>query len=126
MPDESDSEVGKIPNSADFPETPDTSALEERLKNVRSSSGASHGSSESSAESLAKARLNERKDARGLGAGLQIAYSIIGFPVVGFGIGAVLDHELGTPYWKGFVGLAGCVLGIVSALILIKEANARQ
>lgn len=51
----------------------------------------------------------------GLGAGLAIAYTIIGIPVLGGIVGVVLKSQTGNPAWVTAFGLAGMVLGLVGA-----------
>jgi F0F1-type ATP synthase assembly protein I len=106
------------------PDLPDTSDLDHRLKQLGKSSQGLQEQKKATEEELEKKRKTEQQDALGLGRGLQIAYAIIGFPVLGFCTGLALDHFLGTGYWKGFIGLGGSVLAVITALILIKQANA--
>lgn len=57
---------------------------------------------------------------RNLGKGLQIAYAIIGVPLVGFGIGWLIDNQTGGTQAKGIATILGSAIAIWYA---IKSAN---
>jgi F0F1-type ATP synthase assembly protein I len=120
MPDEPSD---KAVDGHEFPPAPDTSDLDERLTRLKENSRGVQEKLQATEVQVQARREVEREDALGLGKGLQIAYAIIGFPVLGFVIGLLLDHSLGTNYWKGLAGFTGMVLAVVAALILIKQAN---
>ena len=68
----------------------------------------------------------ERDSAKGLGIGLTVAYTIIGLPLAGVGVGWLIDRGLGTTSGKGIGVLIGAALGMVMALIILKRSNERQ
>jgi F0F1-type ATP synthase assembly protein I len=102
---------------------PDTSEIYRKVAELQSRAGKLHEEQKHTQEEVEAKRKTEREDALGLGQGLQIAYSIVGFPVLGFVVGLGLDHWLGTGYWKGFIGLGGCVLAVITSMVLIRQAN---
>jgi len=63
------------------------------------------------------------KDAKGLGAGLTIAYAIIGLPLAGAGIGWLLDRAGGGTLFVTVGTLLGAALGIAMALYLLNREN---
>jgi F0F1-type ATP synthase assembly protein I len=105
---------------------PPLDAFDSRLREIKERSQAYSSRRESTAAEESKRLQSARSDARGLSQGLQIAYTIIGLPLIGFGIGVLLDHEFGTQFWKGFAGLAGCALAVLIAMFLINRANQDQ
>lgn len=74
--------------------------------------------------SLARATLNKHKpeaqesqfvgagNGRNLGLGLQIAYAIIGVPLVGYGVGWLIDNQIGGKLWSGLLTIIGAALAI--------------
>ena len=65
----------------------------------------------------------ERDSAKGLGFGLQVAYTIIGLPLVGVAIGWFVDSRMGTTMGKGIGVLLGAVLGIGMAIAMLNRSN---
>jgi F0F1-type ATP synthase assembly protein I len=62
-------------------------------------------------------------DSRGLGIGLSIAYTITGMPLLGAGIGWLIDRAAGTGQWKGICMLAGAVIGLAMAFVMMNRTN---
>lgn len=74
----------------------------------------------------AKEEVRAKSDAsasKGLGVGLSIAYTIIGLPLVGIGIGWLLDQQLHTNVWKGILATIGACAGIAITVMLMNRAN---
>lgn len=59
---------------------------------------------------------------RNLGVGLTIAYAILGAPLVGFGIGFLIDQATKGVFWRGALGLLGCCLGVGYAVIVANRS----
>lgn len=60
---------------------------------------------------------------RSLGKGLQIAYAILGVPLVGFGIGYLIDLKTGGMMWRG----VGTILGATAAVAYaIRSTSGKQ
>ena len=70
-----------------------------------------------------RAQDSDAKAAKGLGIGLTIAYTILGMPLIGYGLGWLLDRELNTLIWKGFGVLLGAVVGVWYALVMLARTN---
>ena len=122
MADEHEGVEGELQGQG-VPALPDVSEFDEQLARLKTSAAGVKQKRAEDEQAVAKRRATEQSDAQSLGAGLQIAYAIIGFPVLGFLAGLGVDHFAGTQYWKGFLGFAGCVLAVVTAMVLIKQAN---
>lgn len=59
---------------------------------------------------------------RNLGVGLTIAYAILGAPLVGFGIGLLIDQATKGVFWRGALGLLGCCLGVGYAMVVANRS----
>ena len=53
---------------------------------------------------------------RSLGKGLQIAYAIIGVPIVGFGVGWLIDKQVGGNLWQGLMTILGATIAVIYAV----------
>ena len=53
---------------------------------------------------------------RGLARGLQIAYAIIGVPLVGFGVGWLIDRQSGGVLWQGVGTILGAAIAVIYAI----------
>lgn len=63
-------------------------------------------------------------DARQLGIGLSIAYAILGLPLVGAGIGWLIDRATGVQgVWVGPLVLVGAAAGVAMAVFLLGKSN---
>jgi F0F1-type ATP synthase assembly protein I len=62
-----------------------------------------------------------RESARGLGLGFSIGYAILGLPLLGYGIGWLIDRQLGTKTIGGFGMLIGATLGVVFAIVQLNR-----
>lgn len=107
-----------------MPENPEYEAeLEERLRRlehrVRKAKANEAGRVLRTDETLKPDAESHRQ----LGIGLSIAYAIIGMPVVGYGIGYLLDAGKDAKQWTPLTSLAGCVLGVVYALFVLNREN---
>ena len=67
-----------------------------RLKALEERAQAAKQVRDSQAAQVMRKEKNDRESAIGLGIGLTIAYTIIGMPLLGVGIGWILDKALGT------------------------------
>jgi len=72
-----------------------------------------------------KRQASDGKAAAGMGMGLSIAYTIIGCPIVGYGIGYLIDMQAGTTTMRSYAAMAGIVIGMGTALFLIKKSNSQ-
>lgn len=67
-----------------------------------------------------KAEL-DRDATRGLGIGLNVAYALIGLPLVGAGLGWFLDKQLGTSFWTGICVVGGLIAAIAYTVLLMNQ-----
>jgi F0F1-type ATP synthase assembly protein I len=105
-------------SDGEFPEPPSDEELDarlaaqkERLDAARRKYEANKGSSQL-----------DPKTSRGLGIGLSAAYAIIGLPLVGAGLGWLLDRALGTAFFVVVGVVAGLVGGMWHAVQLSNRA----
>ena len=100
------------------PDLPDVDDLELRTRRARLSHDRAKGEE--------GGRLaDDAKASKGLGIGLSIAYTLLGLPMVGLGVGFLLDRLLGTTAWKGIGTVAGAVGGIAFAVMILNRENSR-
>ena len=59
--------------------------------------------------------------AKGLGVGLTIAYGILGTPLVGFGIGYLIDMAVGGKVWQSWLTILGAFAGMVFAVVTLQR-----
>jgi F0F1-type ATP synthase assembly protein I len=114
---------GQIPQLRAAPPTPEYEArlraLEEKIDQAKT-------------QRAAKQRADERRlqsdseSHRGLGIGLTVAYTIIGLPLFGIGVGYLLDRSLGTQTYQGIGALVGSVLGVVGAIVVLNRHQAKS
>jgi F0F1-type ATP synthase assembly protein I len=76
----------------------------------------------SEAEKNSKIIEDSGQSYRGLGVGLSIAYAIIGLPLVGYGIGYLLDMGK-PPLWQGLFTVAGAAGGVWFAVFQMNRTN---
>jgi F0F1-type ATP synthase assembly protein I len=71
----------------------------------------------------ARKQKSEQDSSRGLGVGLTIAYTIIGLPLLGAGIGWLVDGRTGGTTWVGIGTVIGAVLGVAAAISIMNREN---
>jgi F0F1-type ATP synthase assembly protein I len=101
------------PEDVDQAKLHELSAKADALKNKRSAQ---------MAEAARESRIAQ-DSSQGLGAGISIAYTILGVPLVGGIIGVVLKNQTGNPVWVSVCGLAGMVLGLFGAYFVAKRTR---
>lgn len=69
---------------------------------------------------------SDAEAARGLGVGLSIAYTILGTPLLGLGIGWMLDNRYQANLFKGLGTVSGAVLGIILAFWMMNRPSGPQ
>jgi hypothetical protein len=67
-------------------------------------------------------------EARGIGVGLTVAYSIIGTPLFMYGVGLLIDNATGTPAtatlkWSSGLLLLGAIFGVGFAIYTTQKLN---
>lgn len=102
----------------DLPDVPNVDALERRTTQARTSHNV--------AKAQEASRLaSDSKASKGLGVGLAIAYTLLGLPMAGLGIGFLVDHLTGSNGWKGIGTVVGAVAGIAFAVMMLNRENSR-
>ncbi|MEO8616586.1 MAG: AtpZ/AtpI family protein [Luteolibacter sp.] len=119
--DEHERRLNEEVSRASRPEIPDIPDFDSRLRQLETKAHASKNERRLAEEKLRKERADTAETSRGLGVGLAVAYSIIGFPLFGALIGWGLDTYLHMMIWKSILVLGGCVLGIVAAVMIINR-----
>ncbi|HRK22796.1 MAG TPA: hypothetical protein PLX06_13355 [Fimbriimonadaceae bacterium] len=66
------------------------------------------------------------ESARGLGAGITVAYAIIGFPLIGAGIGWLLATEESRQTAMGLGVVVGMVIGVTFGMILLNRFQSKK
>ena len=94
-----------------------------RLKALEERAQAAKQVRDRQAAQVIRKEKNDRESAIGLGIGLTIAYTIIGMPLLGVGIGWILDKALGTTLYKGIGVVVGSAVGITAAIVMLSRAN---
>ena len=65
----------------------------------------------------------EKTEYGGLGVGLSIAYTIIGFPLLGYGVGYLLQRLTGSAFWPSTLAMSGMVLGVAVAVFMLSKTQ---
>ena len=63
----------------------------------------------------------DRDSTRGLGIGLNVAYALIGLPLVGAGLGWFLDKQTGASFWTGLCVVGGLIFAIAYTVLLMNQ-----
>lgn len=69
---------------------------------------------------------SDRSAARGLGVGLSIAYTMLGLPVFGWGVGWLLDRNTDSNVFVPLFTLGGAVVGIAMAVYMVNREQNRK
>jgi F0F1-type ATP synthase assembly protein I len=100
--------------------------FEERLSQVEQRAKAAKVKREAEKRQQETKFRAEQSDARGLGAGLSIAYVLIGLPLAGAALGWFLDRNTGANTWQATLVLLGAVGGLVMAFVILGRTNKRE
>ena len=104
-------------SDADDPKRPDPPSeedLDTRLARVRERAIKARQKQESQRPS----ELLDQDTSRGMGLGLSAAYAIIGLPLVGAGVGWLIDRGLGTTFVIAIGAVGGLIGGVWHAIQL--------
>ncbi len=97
--------------------------FEGRLKDLEHRANQAQSVRKNRSRELERKLSSDRDAARGLGIGISIAYTIIGLPLFGAGVGWLVDNRLGVDFWKGIGVLLGAIAGIMMAFYKINRHN---
>lgn len=117
-----DAEVGTVASQAASAAEHDE-AFDERLRELESRAEKHRIVREAARAKTQRQQSKDADSARGLGVGMTIAYAILGMPLVGAGLGWLLDERLGVKIWMGIGMLLGAVAGIGFAVLTINRVN---
>jgi F0F1-type ATP synthase assembly protein I len=117
--------VGLESGVAQFRENAD--ALDEefdrRLQELKARAATTQEVHQTRKREAEKRQAADAETTRGLGLGLVIAYSFIGFPMVGYFIGFLIERFGGPGYAKDWGAIIGMALGFISLFVLLRRAN---
>lgn len=127
-PDSYEAKIAEMQASAEAlkaPELPDEveDQFDQRMKELEARASKVKAARDNQKAQEVRRERQDRDAARGLGFGLSIAYTIIGLPIFGFGIGWLIDRSTKTDHWKGLFMLAGAVIGIAMAFVMMNRQN---
>ena len=91
-------------------------ALHEKVDRIQSIRQAANRSEK-------KQQASDGKVAASMGIGLSIAYTIIGCPLAGYGIGYLIDMQMGTTTIRSYAAMVGIIIGMGVAFVLIQKSN---
>lgn len=97
--------------------------FEERMRKLEAKVQESKAVRESEQREKKRQLASDRESARGLGVGLSIAYTIIGLPLFGYGVGYLIDNATGGDAAKGIAMMIGAVAGIGMAFVILNRQN---
>jgi F0F1-type ATP synthase assembly protein I len=110
----------------ELPELPDDEGLREKIERVTNPAG-SYKMPDPPEIELKRPKTATSDGSRGnynyktLGIGMSAAYSLIGSMIVGFGLGWLFDRATHSNYGQVIGAVAGSILGIVTAIVLINR-----
>lgn len=105
-----------------LPEAPSLSEYDERIDQVAARARAARVEREKHEAKVKQESAFDRDTARGAGVGMTIAYAIIGVPLVGFGIGYLVDMAANT---GNAFRLIGVMLGMAAAIFFAVRTSSR-
>ena len=97
--------------------------IDRRLTDLERRAGAQKATREARKEQEARRQAKDADAARGLGVGMTAAYAILGMPLLGAGLGWLVDQRLGTNVWLGLGMLAGATAGVGFALFVLQRSG---
>lgn len=110
-----------MPDLKPLPQIPDDPSFDEKLADLERRAIEAKARREEAESRKSKALKKDAESHRGLGVGLTVAYTIIGMPLLGIGIGWLIDVNQGTQAYRGLGALIGSVLGVIGAVIVLQR-----
>lgn len=100
-------------------------AFEERLKAVETKAVEHKRKRETVKAQESKRSALDAASTKGLGVGMTVAYAILGMPLVGAGVGWLIDQRLGISMWQGILMLVGAVAGIAFTVFSLQKTETK-
>ena len=100
--------------------------FEDKLDKLHERADASKQRREGAKSEAKRKSFVESDSSRSLGIGLSIAYTITGLPLLGVGIGWLIDNAAGTTMWKGICMLIGAVIGLAMAFVMMNKSAPKK
>ncbi|MBS1724228.1 MAG: AtpZ/AtpI family protein [Armatimonadetes bacterium] len=91
---------------------PGADGLEGRLDELKSRAEAARETLKKHTPEGSQGTFVTPESGRSLGLGLQIAYAILGVPLVGFGVGWLIDQAVGGTLWRGMLTILGAAIAV--------------
>jgi F0F1-type ATP synthase assembly protein I len=104
---------------------PEIDDFDERLRSLEARADEIQASRQNANREARRQQHAERESALGIGAGLSIAYTLIGLPLLGAGLGWVLEQR-GLRGAMALGVLIGAVLGLVMAFITLGRTTPKR
>jgi F0F1-type ATP synthase assembly protein I len=95
----------------------------DRLKALEDKARAAKHQRHNQKREEARKSASDAQSALGLGIGLSVAYTIIGMPLVGMGIGWFIDYKIGSNSFRTIGAVAGMALGIFAGIAIFNKSN---
>ena len=97
--------------------------FEERLSKLEKRASDAKQVREAQQRETERKQASEQESAKGAGVGLQVAYMIMGVPLLFAGIGWFIDRSQGTGVFVGVGTLVGAVIGIAMTIYTLNKTN---
>lgn len=96
---------------------PELPNFDDRLARLEQAAREARGRHETVKHEQARKQTSDGESARGLGIGLTVAYAILGMPLLGAGLGWLIDRQMGTSNYMGILCTIGAIVGVVFAVM---------
>ena len=97
--------------------------FENRLQRLHERANRAKAANESVKREKERNLAADRESAKGLGIGLTIAYTIVGLPLAGAGIGWLIDRSTNSTQGVGIGAVVGAALGLAMAILMLNKQN---
>lgn len=103
-----------------LPDNDKLAELDRKVDDLRTRASESKRRLEVATKKDERTLKSEQEAARGLGFGLQVAYTIIGMPLMGAAIGYGIDSAMNTTVWKGYVSVIFMAIGVGWSIYILQ------
>jgi F0F1-type ATP synthase assembly protein I len=114
--------IEELQERAKAPEIPGFDAeFESKVRELEVRANAAKNKREEEQRVIRKQKASDAEAAQGLGNGLAVAYAIIGVPMLGFGIGWLVDRQAGGSFFGSLGAVLGMVIGMAYAMFILNR-----